>query len=566
MSEEPIDDRGMTRAEAIEPSQPAGGGGAASFPTIGRWPVALQALALIALGFAYRGLFTAPPAVEADAQQQLEYWLFVPTENAPLVVLAIAAWLAYRRWPRPWLHSVDRPTGLGWLIAPSLALGIGVYFWAIYTGTVHLQAFALAFTALGLSGLYWGLPGLRALWLPIVFLLFCVPIPAPLFLALVWKLQLVTAEYTGWLLYLMQEPALVSGDQILRASQGFQVIEGCSGLRSAETLTMLTILLIELFGRRGLHALVLFVCAPLVAFGLNGLRVLTLILNPHSELLGVHTLQGIGILLAGLLVIYAIDGLLAHYLDRHVGGPASGPSSAAPRDPSAAASVERTLSEPRTQPRLPAGLLVTVALVTLVVSLWGPTWQPPDPPRVLRTEVTEALGAWESSASETDWMFLGSASFGEVVHRRYRVRGEEVEVFIGTANLRPGGGSPLAPATERPGTGWAVLEGAAKAVSPDERIVTAQVLKKGGKRVLGYHWSAGALGLSRETFRALLGLDHSPFRRSSGLYAARISTPIVDRPPDTPARARARAEMRLSLVYGQLEPTLRAIEAGIPSS
>ena len=546
----------MSEGEAIERSDPAASSpGAPSSPRVGRWLLALQALALIGLGFSYHELFTAPPAAEVDAQRQLEYWLFVPTENAPLVVLALAGWLVYRRWPR--IRALDRATGPVWLIAPSLALGIAVYLWATYTGAVHLQAFSLAFNALGLAALYWGLPGLRVLWLPIVFVLFCVPIPAPLFLALVWKLQLFTAEYTGWLLYLMREPALVSGDQILRASQGFQVIEGCSGLRSAETLTMLTIILIDLFGRRGLHALVLFSLAPLVAFGLNGLRVLTLILNPHAELLGVHTLQGVGILLAGLLTIYALDGLLERFPAR-------------PFSASAALPSGRTHAAPGAALGIPAGLLVLLALVTTVVSRWGPVWQPPDPgPRMLRAKITEALSAWKSSPSQSDWMFVGSASFGELVHRHYqvrgdRVRGEEVEVFIGTANLGPRGGSPLSPVTERPGSGWAVLETSARPVQPDGRVVKAQVLKKGGKRVLAYHWSAGALGLPRETFRALLGLDHSPFRRASTLYTARISTPLVDRPPDTPARARLRAEQRLSLVYEHLEPTLRAIESVTP--
>jgi hypothetical protein len=193
---------------------------------------------------------------------------------------------------------------------------------------------------------------------------------------------------------------------------------------------------------------------------------------------------------------------------------------------------------------------------------------------MLRAKITEALSAWKSSPSESDWMFVGSASFGELVHRHYRVRGdrvrgdrvrgEEVEVFIGTANLGPRGGSPLSPVTERPGSGWAVLETSARPVQPDGRVVKAQVLKKGGKRVLAYHWSAGALGLPRETFRALLGLDHSPFRRSSTLYTARISTPLVDRPPDTPARARLRAEERLSRAYELLEPALRELGSVSP--
>ena len=51
----------------------------------------------------------------------------------------------------------------------------------------------------------------------------------------------------------------MSGDQILHSGQVFQIIETCSGLRTAETLTMLAVLMVDLFRRRGAHALILIV-------------------------------------------------------------------------------------------------------------------------------------------------------------------------------------------------------------------------------------------------------------------------------------------------------------------
>jgi exosortase len=415
---------------------------------------------------------------------------------------------------------------------------MGVYLWASYTGATHLQAFSLVFYGIGLTALYWGLAGLRALWLPIAFLVFCVPIPAPLFLALIWKMQLVTAEYTGWLLYLLGEPALVSGDQILRARQGFQIIEGCSGLRSAETLTMLVVTLIDLFGRRGLHAVVLFACAAPLAFALNGLRVLTLILNPSSEIVSVHMLQGVAILMVGLLIVYALDGLLERILP---------------------AADEGRLALPELDRRTPASpraaiaILLLVALATVGASLWGPVSEPPAPgPRTLQARVEEALGNWTSSPAEKDWMFLGSVRFGETAHRAYEIDGVPVEVFVATADLGPGGGSPLSPVTAAPGSGWAEREAATERLSPDDRPVRARVLEKGRERRLIHHWYGGSLGLPREAVRSFLGLDHSPFRREETPYAARLGTPILDRPPETPAEARERAERRLGAVYERL--------------
>ena len=66
---------------------------------------------------------------------------------------------------------------------------------------------------------YWGLPGVRAVWLPIAFLLFAIPLPAPLLLAVIFKLQIWTAASSGWMLNMLGLPALVTGDQILRVNQ-----------------------------------------------------------------------------------------------------------------------------------------------------------------------------------------------------------------------------------------------------------------------------------------------------------------------------------------------------------
>ena len=109
-----------------------------------------------------------------------------------------------------------------------------------------------------------------------LLLVFAVPIPAPLLNAVVWKFQLWTAEYSGLLLHLLRQPALVSGDQILRSDQVFQIIEACSGLRTVETLAMLAVLMVDLFRRRGWHAALLVAASLPVGFGINGFRALTL--------------------------------------------------------------------------------------------------------------------------------------------------------------------------------------------------------------------------------------------------------------------------------------------------
>ena len=82
------------------------------------------------------------------------------------------------------------------------------------------------------------------------FLLFALPLPPVLLSAVIFPIQLWTAEYAGWILNAIGVQSFVQGDQILRPENTFIVIETCSGVRTVVTLMMLTVLLVDLFERR----------------------------------------------------------------------------------------------------------------------------------------------------------------------------------------------------------------------------------------------------------------------------------------------------------------------------
>ena len=90
----------------------------------------------------------------------------------------------------------------------------------------------------------------------------------------------------------------------------FQVIETCSGLRSIFVLTTLAVGWLCFFPTRRLPAALLILSAPVIAYFVNTLRVLSLVLNPGSDLASIHSLQGVGIFLLGLLILYGVDSLL----------------------------------------------------------------------------------------------------------------------------------------------------------------------------------------------------------------------------------------------------------------
>jgi EpsI family protein len=481
---------------------------------------------------AYRGLLTfrLEPAPRAEVAE----WFFEPSDTSPLLVLACALWLLFRRRER--LRKPPRVPGHPLVSALLLAAGAAGLGWAIRSQATDLQAFSLIFVALGTAHLLAGSQGLRAVLLPAVFLVFSVPLPAPLLNHVVWNLQIWTAEYAGALLTLLGIPALVSGDQILLADSAFGVIESCSGLRSVETLLMLALLMADLFRRRGFHASLLLVAAPPIAFAINGVRAAALVVNPHSDITTVHDVQGVAMLLAGVLLLYLWDGGLVRLRRGREPSDAQRAPAAGPPAPPLTARL--------------AGLASLLACAA-ALSLWLPAWpmEPLEKPS-LADEIPEELEAWRSMEPiETDWMFLGRAVFGASLHRRYARDVEQVEAFVGTWRHAQRSRSAFSPKNAFPGSGWIVED--ELTLQLDAHPVDARVLRRGTRRLLTAHWYAGARGLGGESLRALLGLDTGPFRRPYTPVVVRISTPFSGDP------------LELDMAQARLIDFARVLEPGV---
>lgn len=463
----------------------------------------LAILAGVLAAIAYRDLLGFDPADEFA--RDVERWLFLPAETAPLVVIALSGWLLYRRRGRlARLPSGSAPGfGIGLIVPGALA-----FAWATYTNAPDLLVPSLMLYALGFAALLGGLPAVRCVLLPVGFLVFAMPLPAPLLSDLIFRLQLWTAEYASLLLRLLGEPYFLSGDLIHRAGQTFIVIESCSGLRSIETLTMLAILQVDLFGRRGLHAVLVVAAAPLVAFAMNGFRALTLILNPHSEIVAIHNLQGIAILLCGMILIYALDGFLGVAL-RPAG------ASSAREDP-----------HPRSRWAGPA--VVAVLAVSGAVSFLLPRYDARPPVLAdLSERMTRDLGSWSSTPLEPDPRFLGRAGFRQIVYRRYSQGvGPDVDAFVGVGFHEGRLLTPFSPKTGYPGSGWTVESEEQQVLEPGGHEVTVRVMRSGSRTRLVYHWYEGSAGLLGETLRSLVAIDQSPFARREPALVVRLEVEL----------------------------------------
>ncbi|MEE2662584.1 MAG: exosortase/archaeosortase family protein [Myxococcota bacterium] len=496
----------------------------------------MQLLYLVLACFAYRGLLAF--GSEADLSRELEEWFFIPTETSPVVVVLLAGWLIYRRSGR--LASLANSPAAWGLAVPLLALALASFAWSLKTLAPHLLAISLLFGVLATAGIHFGRSGMRIVLLPALLLLFAMPMPAPQLAEVLYRFQLWTAEASGWLLFAMGKAAFVSGDQVLLAEDHFQVIEGCSGLRSVQTLTMVALLLVELFGRRGWHAVSIVVLAPVLAFALNGFRVLALILNPHSEVVAIHNLQGVAILLAGLAVLYAVDGVLERY-GKQVEDTETDRSTAS-----------GALAGVRTRAAVVGSTLAAMCLLSVVLQ----PWQIPSAEPISGRDLATEIGGRSSKALDTDRSFLGTIGYRTVIDRRYEDPGGSVDLFVLMGDIDQRYRSPISPKTTPPGSGW-IREAQGELDRSPAMQPSWSVMRTGARRVLVHHWYEGSAGLGDELIRALVALDASPWHRESDVLVVRLSTDVVG----VTAGALDAARARLSSFQADLEPELERIRS-----
>ena len=517
-------------------------------------------LNLVLAAVAYRGLLTHRPS--QGLSEQLEAWMWLANDDSPVLIVGMSAWLLARRWRR--VHRLPPVTGaasiVGWIFLALFALGVAV--WALYTSSPDILAVSGLFAGLAAALLLRGAKGARAVLLPAFFLLFALRIPAPLLNELAFSLQLWTAEYTGFLMFLIGLPALVAADQILRADQTFQVIETCSGLRSMETLSMLAVLMIDLFQRRGWHAALLFLSAPLVAFALNGIRVLLLIINPHSEIASVHVLQGVGILLGGLIGLYLLDGGFERAAGairaRREGRTGQGRAAKAEAGSARRPEGPEPSGTPRSwRPILVIALPASVLVLSLTVSAYK---LPGRVEGVLFFNIPQNIGNWVAGDDlPRDHDFMGTAAMRERLLRNYHhVRNPLVgiELYVGVGNHARGTRGSLTPKTRVPGSGWITEEIRNLTIGEPGIVVEERVVRSSARRRLVFHWIEGTDGFADEVWRSLLGLDHSPWHRRRESLVVRIST-ALDGPR---GESRQKAEARLERFYHKLRGNLDAID------
>ncbi len=459
---------------------------------------------------AFRGLWQAPARYEVDSI------LYRPGGLPAFAVVALCGWMVYRRRDRlrhvaragsPRAASAMRDRADLAVALASAGIGTLLFIWATRTGKADLLLPSLAAFAMAWATASRGARAIRAIGLPAFVLMLGVRLPKPLEDEFVWLLQRRTAESAAWLLDLSGQSFSQSGVILYDAEHTFHVIDSCSGMNGIGILVLIALIVRELFREAGSRVWIVVVVAPGLAFFLNAVRVAVVAASPDPEKLagieGDHTPQGIAVIVLGTLLLYGLGVLLAR----------------ARREAPAVEPGERGIVAGPS--RLVVASIPSMGALALASLLIPQFPAPRSPARHEVIDFPEAKDGWTSMPAPHEPLFTGV--FARGIHRRYQIEGgprqapDIVDVLVAYED-------PLYPEATRlfsskallPGPDWQLENERLDRIWALEREIEWASASRppGSERALVHVWRPGDLGLAREAWRDLLGIETSPWRRA----------------------------------------------------
>jgi exosortase B len=231
------------------------------------------------------------------------------------IVFALCLWLFWRQresLAREPGVDATRP-GWGWAL---LALALLLHVFGRSQRILSAQTLSAIPALMAMLLLLRGTRPLKAMWFPLFFMLFLVPLPAALVETVTQPMKLAVSTVAANLLYGVGYPVARSGVILQVGPYQLLVADACAGLYTLFTLEAMGLLYLNVVRSaswwRNLTLALLIVPISFVA---NVIRViaLTLITYHFGDAAGqgfLHDLAGIVLFLSALLLIVACDSLL----------------------------------------------------------------------------------------------------------------------------------------------------------------------------------------------------------------------------------------------------------------
>ena len=230
------------------------------------------------------------------------------------IVLAIACWLMYRKWPEMWRVSEGAPaSSAGW---PVLSIGLLLYVIGRSQSILLFEIGSVLWVLCATLLIMRGKAALKAQWFAIFFMLFMIPLPGPVVDALTLPMKTAVSYVAEHVLFWIGYPIARSGVILQIGPYKLLVADACAGLHTLFTLEAMGLLYLNLVRRDSLFRNVaLAVLIVPISLAANVVRVITLTLITYhfGDEAGqgfLHGFAGLVLFVTALLLIMGVDAIL----------------------------------------------------------------------------------------------------------------------------------------------------------------------------------------------------------------------------------------------------------------
>jgi exosortase D (VPLPA-CTERM-specific) len=370
--------------------------------------------------------------------------------------------------------------GIGLFVIGNLST---IYLVIQYSFLIVVAGLVLAFT---------GWQGFRLVWVPLLFLLFMIPLP-PFFLTeLSAQLQLISSQLGVWVIRLFGISVFLEGNVIDLGTYKLQVVEACSGLRYLFPLMTLGFISAYFFKVSFWKRAVLFLSTIPITVLMNSFRIG--VIGVMVEYWGPRMAEGFLHDFEGWVVFMACTAVLVVEMwvlirigkDRRPLQEVFGLEFPAPTPRDA-----QTQYRPLPTPYLGAAFLMVIAAIAAIAM---PQRTEIAPSRQDFTQFPMELGRWQGKSDRMEQIYVDALKFDDYILADFaNLERELVNFYVAYYASQRKGESAHSPRTCIPGGGWEItsltqmsVDGAQVNGIPLQ--VNRAVIQNGEHKQLVYYW------------------------------------------------------------------------------
>lgn len=466
-------------------------------------------------------------------------WLGSPEYSHAILIPPIAAFLVWQQKDR--LEQV--PFEGSWLGVCLVMLGGAMLVLGQLATIYTLVQYAFLVTLGGLVLSFTGLRAFRMLAMPLLILVFTIPLPQFALYNLSSKLQLLSSQLGVWFIRLFGISVFVEGNVIDLGGYKLQVAEACDGLRYLFPLMTLGFLMAYFYKGALWKRIVLFLSSIPITVVMNSVRVGAIGVMVEHWGIGMaegflHEFQGWAVFMICSVLLLAEIAVLNRI------GRESGTWRQLFGIEFPAATPKGALLKQRLIPR-PFVAAAGVLLLFVITALWLPRPAEIVPSRVRFSEFPMRIEAWWGRNEALEGVYLDQLKLDDYLLANFSDnRGRTVNLYVSYYDSQRKGEAVHSPRSCLPGGGWQLRDFDQRTLK-DIRIdgaplrVNRTLIELGDQRQLVYYWfqQRGRIVTNEFAVKWYLFWDALTRHRTDGAMV-RIITAL---PPGTDQAAADRA-------------------------